>query len=78
MPQTEAQRRAKAKYNAKAYDRLEVKVLKGNKDIIKAYCNDKNTSLNALINSLLTVTINRRRLYYDNKGNNYIIRKKLQ
>ena len=54
MPQTEAQRRAKAKYNAKAYDRLEVKVLKGNKDIIKAYCNDKNTSLNALINSLLT------------------------
>ena len=54
MPQTEAQRRAKAKYNAKAYDRLEVKVLKGNKDIIKAYCNDKNTSLNALIISLLT------------------------
>ena len=52
MPQTEAQRRAKAKYNAKAYDRLEVKVLKGNKDIIKAYCNDKNTSLNALIISL--------------------------
>ena len=48
MPQTQAQRRAKAKYNAKAYD------LKGNKDIIKAYCNDKNTSLNALINSLLT------------------------
>ena len=34
MPQTEAQRRAKAKYNAKSYDRLEVKVLKGNKDII--------------------------------------------
>ena len=42
MPQTEAQRRAKAKYNAKAYDRLEVKVLKGNKDINKLRYNRIN------------------------------------
>lgn len=53
MPQSEAQRRAKAKYNAKAYDRLELKVLKGNKEIIQNYCKDKKTSVNKLMNDLL-------------------------
>ena len=53
MPQSEAQRRAKAKYNAKAYDRLELKVLKGNKEIIQNYCKDKKTSVNELMNDLL-------------------------
>lgn len=53
MAQSEAQRRAKAKYNAKAYDRLELKVLKGNKEIIQGYCKDKNTTVNGLMNILL-------------------------
>lgn len=53
MAQSEAQKRAKAKYNAKAYDRLELKVLKGNKEIIQNYCKEKNTSVNSLMNNLL-------------------------
>lgn len=50
---TEARRRANDKYNAKAYDRLELKVFKGNKDIIKKYCTDKNISVNGFINQLI-------------------------
>lgn len=53
MPQTKSQIRAKAKYNAKAYDRVEVTVLKGNKEIIQSYCNERGLSVNGLINSLL-------------------------
>lgn len=53
MSQSEAQKRAKAKYNLKAYERLELKVFKGNKDIIKRFCVDNNISVNGLINQLL-------------------------
>lgn len=58
MAQSEAQKRAKAKYNAKAYDRLELKVLKGNKAVIQGYCKDKNTTVNGLINTLLKERLN--------------------
>lgn len=34
MPYTEAQKKATAKYNAKAYDRMEIKVPKGQKEPI--------------------------------------------
>ena len=37
MAITEAQKRASAKYNAKAYDRIELKVKKGHKAKIKAH-----------------------------------------
>ncbi|MCH5188100.1 MAG: hypothetical protein J1F63_06825 [Oscillospiraceae bacterium] len=53
MPLTPAQRSATAKYTAKAYDRIELKVLKGNKEIIQSYCNERGLSVNGLINSLL-------------------------
>lgn len=53
MPLSEARKRANAKYNAKAYDRLELKVLKGNKEIIQGYCKDKNKTVNGLMNTLL-------------------------
>lgn len=53
MALSEARKRANAKYNAKAYDRLELKVLKGNKEIIQNYCKEKNTSVNSLMNNLL-------------------------
>lgn len=53
MPLSEARKRANAKYNAKAYDRLELKVLKGNKEIIQGYCKDKNKTVNGLMNALL-------------------------
>lgn len=45
--------KANAKYNLKAYDRLELNTFKGNKEIIKAYCKNKNISVNSLINKLL-------------------------
>lgn len=53
MAASKAKIKANAKYNAKAYDRLELKVIKGNKEIIQGYCKDKNTSVNGLMNNLL-------------------------
>ncbi len=53
MPISEARKRANAKYNLKAYDRLELKVQKGNKEVIQQYCKDKGTSVNNLMNQLL-------------------------
>jgi len=37
MPKSEAQKKAVAKYNAKVYDRMELKLPKGMKDIIKTH-----------------------------------------
>lgn len=53
MPQTSAQRRATAKYVAKNYDRIEFKVLKGNKDIITDYCAQRGMSVNSFITELV-------------------------
>lgn len=53
MALTDAQKRAIAKYNEKAYDRIEVKVYKGQKDKIKAHAESKGMSLNAYINELI-------------------------
>jgi len=44
---------SKAKYNAKAYDRIEVVVHKGEKAKIKAHADSKGMSLNAYINDLI-------------------------
>ncbi len=53
MAQSEAQRRAKTKYNSKTYEELKLRVFKGNKSVIQEYCKDKNTTVNSLINQLL-------------------------
>lgn len=45
---------SKARYNAKAYDRLAITVRKGQRDIIKAYAEKKGESLNAYINRLIS------------------------
>lgn len=51
---SEAQKRASAKYNSKAYDELKIRVPKGNREIIKKYVDDNNErSVNDLINKLL-------------------------
>lgn len=47
---TEAQKRATAKYNAKAYERIELRVIKGRKEIISKVAEANNESTNALIN----------------------------
>jgi len=47
---SEARKRANAKYNAKAYDRLEIIVKKGSKDELKAHAAERGESLNGFVN----------------------------
>lgn len=49
MPQTEAQKRAKAKYNAKTYKQLKVNVKPDDYNIIDQYCKDHGISKAAFI-----------------------------
>ena len=44
---------SKAKYNAKAYDRINIAVPKGQKDIIKARAEASGQSINAYINTAI-------------------------
>ena len=44
---------SKAKYNAKAYDRIIFTVSKGRKEDIKAHAESKGMSLNAYVNELI-------------------------
>lgn len=53
MPYTEAQKRATAKYNAKAYDRIEIKVAKGRKAKIQAFAESRGESVNAFVTRLI-------------------------
>lgn len=50
MPVSKAQQRANAKYNKKAYDRLEMKVHKGEKEKIVAFAMEHDGSLNKFLN----------------------------
>lgn len=59
MSVSEAQKRANAKYNLKAYDRVELKVKKGKKDIIKSHAESKGESLNGFINRAIDETMNK-------------------
>lgn len=58
MAYTEAQKKATAKYNAKAYDRIEIKVSKGNKAIIQAHAESLGMSLNGYIVALIEKDMN--------------------
>ena len=46
---SDAQRRAVAKYNAENYERLEVRVPKGEKDLIKAHADTMGESVNSFV-----------------------------
>lgn len=50
MPVSEAKKRANAKYAKKAYDRLEMKVHKGEKEKIVAFAMEHDGSLNKFLN----------------------------
>lgn len=50
MPISEARKRANAKYNLKAYDRIELKVSKGKKEKIRIYAEQHGESINAFVN----------------------------
>lgn len=58
-PLSDARKRANAKYNAKAYDRLEAKVAKGQKELILAHAEKHDGSLNKFMNRAIEETIER-------------------
>lgn len=60
---SEAQRRAVAKYNAANYDRVELRLEKGQKESVKAHAEAQGESLNGFINRAINETIER-----DNSG----------
>lgn len=49
----EAAKKATAKYQAKAYDDIRLRVKKGQKELIQAHAQSKGLSLNAYIVSLI-------------------------
>ena len=49
MPKTEAQKRAINKYNAKAYDQLNIRIAKGQKALLQDIATSKGISLAAYI-----------------------------
>ena len=54
MAISEARKRANAKYNAKAYERLGIDVKKGERDKLKQYAEKKETSLNKFVCSCVS------------------------
>lgn len=59
MPISDAQKRAVAKYNAANYERVELRLEKGQKDIIKAHAERRGESLNAFVNRAIKETLQR-------------------
>ncbi|MDR2532641.1 MAG: Arc family DNA-binding protein [Oscillospiraceae bacterium] len=59
MPYSEAQKRASMKYNEKAYDRIALRVFKGDKDKIKAFAESNGESLNGFINRIIYEAISK-------------------
>ena len=53
MAYTEAQKEATARYNKKAYDRINLVVPKGKRQVIADYAKAQNKSLNRFINDLI-------------------------
>lgn len=53
MAQTKAHIKATNKYIAKAYDRVNLTMPKGDKERVRAYAESKGISLNAYINKLI-------------------------
>lgn len=58
MPVSKAHMKATAKYNAKAYDRIEIKVKKGEKEGLQALATQQGMSLNAFITAAIDSYIN--------------------
>ncbi len=59
MPYSDAQKEATARYNKKAYDRIEIKVKKGHKAEIFAYAASQNKSVNQFIVELIEKEMHR-------------------
>ena len=59
MAISDAQKRAVAKYNAANYDRVELRLVKGQKDVVKAHAEARGESLNAFVNRAISETMER-------------------
>jgi len=59
MPKTDAQKRATQKYDAKAYDRIELKVVKGRKADLQTHAAERGESLNGFVNRAIDETVSR-------------------
>ena len=59
MALSDAHKRAVAKYNTANYDRVELRLPKGQKDTVKAYAEAQGESLNAFINRAISETMER-------------------
>lgn len=55
---SDAQKEATARYNKKAYDRIDVVVPKGQREIIKAFAASQGKSLNRFICDAIAVQMN--------------------
>lgn len=59
MPASKAQQRATNKYIAKAYDRINLTVTKGKRDIIQTHAEQQGQSVNAYINAAIDEKMSR-------------------
>ena len=59
MAISDSQKRAVAKYNAANYDRVELRLEKGRKEVTKAHAEAQGESLNAFINRAINETMER-------------------
>lgn len=59
MAITKAQQKATAKYVKSAYDRIDLKVPKGDKEKIKLHAESKKESINSFINRAVKETMQR-------------------
>lgn len=59
MTISKAQQKAVAKYNAANYERIELRVDKGKKELFKNHAENKGESLNAFINRAMDETMER-------------------
>lgn len=57
--QTEARRRANAKYLSETVEDIRIRVPKGKKDIIKAHATEQGESLNGFVNRAIDETMER-------------------
>lgn len=56
---SEARIKANNRYNEKAYDRINIAVPKGRKDLIKAHTESKGESINGFVNRAIDETMER-------------------
>ena len=65
-PTSEAQKRATMKYMKNNYDRIELKVPKGQKEDLKAHAKQRNESLNGFIKRAIAEALERDMIQKDN------------